>query len=95
MRQFNLKGEWLVAHPENESDVPGRRIHPEPMRMAEPAWVQRNWSGESVQRREDHATDEELDAAREWLRHVEAGRIGQNAATYAGSDDEIAKSDGS
>ena len=28
------------------------------------------------QRREGDVEEEELDAAREWLRHVEAGRIG-------------------
>jgi len=77
MRSFNLKDGTVVPHPANEDRTsPGRTIHPEPMRMAEEGWVQRNWTGESVQRREDHVTDEERDAAREWLRHVEAGRIG-------------------
>ncbi|HXS50842.1 MAG TPA: hypothetical protein VN713_12065 [Sphingomicrobium sp.] len=75
MRRFNLKGEWLVPHPPNESDAPGRTITPEPTRMAEQGWF-RNRHAESVQRREDHLTDEEQWAAREWLRHVEAGRIG-------------------
>ena len=76
MRQFDLKHGWLVPNPGNESADPGRTIYPEPMRMAEHGWAQRSSTGESVQRREDHVTDEERDAAREWLRHVEAGRIG-------------------
>jgi len=75
VRQFDLKHGWLVPNPGNESADPGRTIYPEPMRMAEDGWVH-NTPSESVQRREDHVTDEELDAAREWLRHVEAGRIG-------------------
>ena len=29
-----------------------------------------------AQRREDEVADDELRAARDWLRHVEAGRIG-------------------
>lgn len=33
---------------------------------------------EQEQRREGDVEREELDAAREWLRHVEAGRIGPN-----------------
>src|SRR6185437_9314151 len=74
MRRFNLKGEWLVPHPPNESAAPGRTITPEPMRMAEPGRVYRP-TGESVQLREDQVTDEEMEAAREWLRHVEDGRI--------------------
>ena len=32
MRQFNLKGEWLMPHAQNE-DAPGRTIYPEGMRM--------------------------------------------------------------
>lgn len=31
---------------------------------------------EGEQRRESDVEQEEIDAAREWLRHVEAGRIG-------------------
>ena len=89
MRQFDLKHGWLVPNPGNESADPGRTIYPEAMRMAEDGWDRRaqpvrgtgehgdeRARSESVQRREDHVTDEELDAAREWLRHVEAGRIG-------------------
>lgn len=77
MRRFNLKGEWLVPHPENEHRAPGRTIYPEPMRMAEPGWVKQNWKqGETVVRREGEVEDEEERAAREWLAHVEAGRIG-------------------
>ncbi|HEX5258094.1 MAG TPA: hypothetical protein VFW35_04850 [Sphingomicrobium sp.] len=76
MRSFNLKHGTVVPHPENESDDPGRTITSEPMRMAENGWVQQACGGESVQRREDHITDEEERAAREWLAHVEAGRIG-------------------
>jgi hypothetical protein len=78
IRQFNLKDGTLVPHPDADDRAnPGRTIYPEPMRMAEPNWTQRNYaSGESVQRREDDVTDDELRAAREWLAHVEAGRIG-------------------
>jgi hypothetical protein len=45
---------------------PSGQTGPHPQPLAEP--------GE--QRREDFMEQEELDAAREWLRHVEAGRIG-------------------
>jgi hypothetical protein len=78
MRQFSLKHGTLVPHPDaDDRTQPGRMIYPEPMRMAEPGWVERNTaSGETVQRRESDVTDEELRAAREWLAHVEAGRIG-------------------
>ena len=77
MRQFNLKGEWLVPHAPNDEDAPGRTIYPEPLRMTEPGWVQRNRSqSEFVQRRECDVEDDQLRAAREWLAHVEAGRIG-------------------
>ena len=75
IRSFSLKDGTVVPNPENESENPGRTIYPEPMRMAEQGWF-RNRHAESVQRREDHLTDEEQWAAREWLRHVEAGRIG-------------------
>lgn len=78
MRQFNLKHGFLVPHPDDDDrSNPGRTIYPEPMRMAEPGWKHRNYeAGEYVARREDEVTDDELWAAREWLRHVEAGRIG-------------------
>ena len=77
MRTFSLKDGRLIDHPGDESSHPGRTIHPEPLRMAEPGWVQHNYAqGEFVQRRDDVIEQEELDAAREWLRHVEAGRIG-------------------
>jgi hypothetical protein len=42
MRQFNLKHGWLVEHPNNRDDAPGRTIHPEPLRLAEPNWRGRN-----------------------------------------------------
>jgi hypothetical protein len=49
-------------------------------------WVQRNWhQGEFEQRREGVVEDEEYDAAREWLRHVEAGRIGQALIAESGA----------
>ena len=93
MRSFNLKDCTVVSHPANDDSThPGRTIRPEPMR--EPGWIaarsgsggpastgMRNWTGESVQRRENHVTDEERDAAREWLRHVEAGRIGSRSSS--------------
>lgn len=66
MRTFSLKDGRLIHRPENESSHPGRTIHPEPLRLAEPGWVQRNFAqGEFVQRREDVIEQEELDAARE------------------------------
>lgn len=77
MRQFNLKGEWLVPDAGDESDAPGRKIYPEPMRMAEPGWKGANFAvGERVVEREGDVTDDQMRAAREWLAHVEAGRIG-------------------
>lgn len=77
MRSFNLKGEWLVPHAPNEEPAPGRTIYPEPMRMAGPGWKgTKSAEGETVVRREGDVTDEEERAAREWLAHVEAGRIG-------------------
>jgi hypothetical protein len=77
MRQFNLKGEWLAPHAANESDDPGRTIYPEGLRMAEPGWVQQNWArGESVVRRESDVTEDQDRHAREWLWHLENGRIG-------------------
>ena len=79
MRQFSLKHGWLVPHPVEPESAPGRTIYPEPMRMAEPGWVPRNWSGETVVRREDEVSQEEYDAAREWLWHLEAGAEGDLA----------------
>jgi hypothetical protein len=77
MRSFNLKGEWLVEDPLNESPDPGRTIYPEKLRMAEPGWVARNWVPHEMEvRRECEVSDVEFEAARDWLRHVEAGRIG-------------------
>lgn len=77
MRQFNLKGEWLVPHPPNESAAPGRTIYPEGLRMAEPGWKGPNYApAERVVEREDDVTEEQMRAAREWMAHVEAGRIG-------------------
>ena len=77
IRTFSLKDGRLIDRPENESSHPGRTTYPEPLRMAEGGWVQRNYAqAEFVQRREDVIEQEEHDAAREWLRHVEAGRIG-------------------
>jgi hypothetical protein len=77
MRQFNLKHGWLVEHPNNRDDAPGRTIHPEPMRLAEPNWRGPNHApGEREVRRECDAEDEELQAAREWLWHLENGRLG-------------------
>jgi hypothetical protein len=76
IRSFSLKDGTVVPNPYDQDRAnPGRTIYPEPMRMAEQGWVH-NTPSESVQRREDHVTDEELETAREWLRHVEAGRIG-------------------
>jgi hypothetical protein len=52
----------------------GRTIYPEAVGMAEPGWA---WQrGETVMRREEEVSDEEHAAAREWLWHLEAGRIG-------------------
>lgn len=77
MRRFNLKGEWLIDHPQNRDDAPGRTIHPEGLRLAEPGWRGPNHApGEQLVRRECDIDDEELRAAREWLWHVENGRIG-------------------
>ena len=55
----------------------GRTVYPEPMREAEPGWARQAWEqGERVVRREGDVEKGERDAAREWLGHVEAGRIG-------------------
>jgi hypothetical protein len=44
--------------------------------MAEPGWAQANYAArESAVRREGDVEREELDAAREWLRHLEAGGL--------------------
>lgn len=85
VRLFNLKGELLIEHRPNDDPLPGRMIYPEPMRMASFAaaqdrkrgWVRQNFGpSEEVMRREDVVEDEMLAAAREWMEHVEAGRIG-------------------
>ena len=77
MRQFNLKGEWLIPHAPNESNDPGRTIHPEGLRMAEGGFKGPNTApGERVVQNESNVEDDQHRAAREWLRHVEAGRIG-------------------
>ena len=73
-----MKQEFVVHRDDAEQLLPGRTIHPEgeALRRAEPGWVERNWhQSEFEQRREGVVEDEEYDAAREWLRHVEAGRI--------------------
>lgn len=77
MRQFNLKGEWLVPHAPNESAAPGRTIYPEGLRMAEPGWKGPNYTvGERVVPNESHVEADQHRAAREWLWHLENGRIG-------------------
>jgi hypothetical protein len=90
MRSFNLKGEWLVPHAYNDEDAPGRTIYPVPLRIhpfdlaqdRNAGWVQRNWAqSEFVQRRECDGEDDQLRAAREWLAHVENGRIGTGCQT--------------
>jgi hypothetical protein len=76
MRQFNLKHGWLVPDPVEAECAPGRTIYPEPMRMAEPGWARQPWQGgEMVVRPEGEIEDEEHTAAREWLWHLENGRI--------------------
>ena len=77
MRSFNLKGERLVPHPYDDEDAPGRTIIPysEYLRHGEqkgPNYVR----GEHVVPRDDYVSDEQVAAAREWLWHVENGRIG-------------------
>jgi hypothetical protein len=58
----------------------GRTIYPEAMRMAETGWARQAWDGgETVMRREGEVSDEEHAAAREWLWHLDAGRIGPQA----------------
>jgi len=87
-----MSQEYVVHRDDAEAMLPGRTIHPEGEalrradRRAQPVrgtgehddgWVQRNWNeSEFEQRREGVVEDKEYDAAREWLRHVEAGRIG-------------------
>jgi len=67
--------EKLVPNDYNDDPNPGRTIHPEPMRLAEPGWAQ-PLTVPGVQRRERDVEDEELEHARAWLAHLEAGRIG-------------------
>ena len=90
MRQFNLKQGWLVPDPVDAECAPGRTIHPEELRMAEPGWARQRGNGraqtvrgtvehnhgETVMRPEGEVEDDELRSAREWLWHVQAGRIG-------------------
>lgn len=85
MRQFNLKHGTLVPDPVEAECAPGRTIYPgiaddrlgQPMRIAESGWARQKWEGgETVTRPEGEVTDEEIRAAKEWLWHVEAGRIG-------------------
>lgn len=63
--------------------VQGQPLRMSPFDLAQdgkPGWVQRNSSqSEFVQRRECDVEDDQLRAAREWLAHVEAGRIGKFA----------------
>ena len=69
-----MPNEHLIPNPYSGDASPGRAIHPEPLRLAEPGWPRPHWaSGEIVQRREGDVTADERAAAREWLRHVEAG----------------------
>jgi hypothetical protein len=76
MRQFDLKHGYLVPDPVEAESAPGRTIYPEPMRMAEPGWARQSWQGEEVMMRpEGEVEDEELHAAKEWLWHLENGRI--------------------
>ena len=51
---------------QKDGPLPRRQDGPYPQPLA----------GAGEQRRESDVTDDELRAAREWLRHVEAGRIG-------------------
>ena len=77
MRQFNLKQGWLAPNPYNDDPAPGRTVYPEPMRLSEPDWARQEWEqGERIVGREGDVEKGERDAAQEWLRHVEAGRIG-------------------
>ena len=85
IRTFTLNSREFyeaVCEPRERPWIPNGALPREPRRptpssgvwgMAEQGWF-RNRHAESVQRREDHLTDEEQWAAREWLRHVEAGR---------------------
>ena len=77
MRRFDLKGEWLVEGPQNVESARGRVIYPAGMRMAERGGVERHWGSDALEvRRQDEVETERRRAAREWLAHVEAGRIG-------------------
>ena len=85
MRRFNLKGEWLVPHAGDESDAPGRTIYPEGLRRAEGGWKGPNFAGgERVARREGDVEEDQLRAAREWLWHLENGRIGPKRQAGSG-----------
>ena len=65
--------EYLVPNDYNDDPNPGRTIHLEPMRLAEPGWAQPAWGGgEAVQRREREVEDEELEHARAWLARLQA-----------------------
>ena len=69
-----MPNEYLIPNPCIEDASPGRTIHPEPPELAAPGWPRPSWaSGETLQRREGDITADERSAAREWLRHVEAG----------------------
>jgi hypothetical protein len=71
----------LAPNPYNESSHPGRVITPwsEYLRSGEPGWTGPNYKQrERVVPREDYV-DEQRVAAREWLGHVQAERIGPNA----------------
>jgi hypothetical protein len=71
MRQFNLKGEWLIPRqrerPSGAHDSSGADAHG----GAGVGAAQLDATGGGM-RREDHVTDEEERAVREWLAHVEA-----------------------
>jgi hypothetical protein len=68
----------VVPNPYNESSKPGRVITPwsEYLRSGEPGWKGPNYKPRERVVPRDEPTDEELGAAREWLAHVEARRIG-------------------
>ena len=69
----------VIPHPHNRSSHPGRTIIPysEYLRRGELAGKRQNYrTGEYVVRQYEHGTADERRAAREWLWHVENGRIG-------------------
>ena len=85
-----MANEVVGPHPQREDDQPGRRIipHSTMLQHAEPGWAQRNWTRtEFVQRPEGVLTQRECDAQRDWLRHVEAGRIGEGVRADDGGGD--------